>query len=187
MIPIPALWLPILLSAVVVFIASSVIHMFLTYHKNDFRQVPDEEGTMSALRALNIPPGDYVLPYAGSMEVMNSDEFKAKVEQGPVGVFTIFPPRAWASMGPQLAKWFVYCLVVASVAAYVAGRELSAGAEYLSVFRLVGTVAFACYAMSLPQRSIWYHQGWGSTLRSMFDGLLYAALTAGVFGWLWPA
>ena len=187
MISIPSLWLPILLSAVLVFVGSSVIHMFLTYHKNDFSKVPNEDEAMDALRPLNIPPGDYVLPYAGSMEVMKSEAYKAKVEKGPVAFFSVQAPGALFNMGPQLAQWFVYCLVVGVVAAYVGGRTLGAGADYLAVFRLTGTVAFACYAMALPQRSIWYKQNWPATLRSMFDGLVYSMLTAGAFGWLWPS
>lgn len=33
---------------------------------------------------------------------------------------------------------------------------------------------------------IWYSQDWGATARNMFDGLIYAPLTGGTFGWLWP-
>lgn len=187
MVSILSLWLPILLGAVLVFVSSSIIHMFLSFHKNDFRKVPDEDGAMDALRTINIEPGDYVLPYAGSMEIMNSDDFKAKVEKGPVLFFTVLKPGAMFDMGPQLVQWFVYSLIVGMVAAYVGGRTLGPGAEYLDVFRLTGTVAFACFAMALPQRSIWYRQNWPATLRSMFDGLVYALLVAGAFGWLWPA
>lgn len=186
MISIPTLWLPILLSGVFAFIASSAIHMFLTYHKNDFAKVPGEDAVMDALRPLDIPPGDYVLPYAGSTEVMKSPEFQAKVEKGPVAFFTVLAPGAMFNMGPQLAQWFAYCVLVAAIAAYVATRTLGPGADYLAVFRITGTVAFCCYSLSLPQRSIWYKQNWPSTFRSMFDGLIYACLTAGAFGWLWP-
>lgn len=182
----PDLLLPIVLSGVLVFIASSVIHMALGYHKNDFRQVPDEEAARAAIGGLQIPPGDYVIPYAGSMEVMNSDEYKAKIESGPVVFFSALDSRAMLSMGPQLAQWFVYCVVVGVFAAYVATRTLTAGADYLAVFRLTGTVAFACYAMAHPQRSIWYKQSWATTGRNTFDGFVYACLTAGAFGWMWP-
>ena len=182
MISIPSLWLPILLSGVFVFVASSIIHMFLTYHKNDFAKVPDEDAAMDALRPLNIPPGDYVLPFAGSMEVMKSEEFKAKAERGPTGFFTVLPPGSMFNMGPQLAQWFTYSLLVSVFAAYLGSRMLGGGADYLAVFRLTGTVAFACYAMGMPQRSIWYKQNWSATLKSMFDGLVYAMLTGGAFG-----
>lgn len=186
MIPITALWLPILLSAVLVFVMSSVIHMLFSYHNNDFGRVPDEDATMDALRALNIPPGDYVLPHAGGMEAMKSEAFQEKVAKGPVAFFTVLPPGAMSNMASQLGQWFAYSLLVAIVAAYLAGRMLEPDEAYLAVFRVTGTVAFACYSMALMQRSIWYHQSWAATLRSMFDGLVYAALTAGMFGWLWP-
>jgi hypothetical protein len=57
-----SLWLPILLSSVVVFLVSSVIHMALPWHKSDYPKVPNEEGVMDALRPLAIPPGDYMIP-----------------------------------------------------------------------------------------------------------------------------
>jgi len=186
-ISIPSLWLPIVLGSVLVFVSSSVIHMFLSYHKSDFKKLPDEEGAMAALRPLDIPPGDYVMPFASGMEAMKSEEFKEKVDKGPVAFFTVLAPGAMFNMGPQLVQWFAYSLLVGVFAAYVGGRTLEAGAEYLEVFRLTGTVAFACYALALPQRSIWYKQSWATTGRSMFDGLIYALLTAGAFGWLWPA
>lgn len=187
MVSIVSLWLPILLAAVLVFVASSVIHMFLGYHRNDFEQLPNEAAAMEALRPLDLPVGDFVMPYAGSPDAMRSDEYKAKVEAGPVMFFTVLHPGALFNMGPQLAQWFAYSVVVGVFAAYLAGRTLAPGAEYLDVFRLTGTVAFACYAMSLPQRSIWYKQRWSTTGKSMFDALVYALLTAGCFGWMWPA
>lgn len=186
MVTIASLWMPIILAGVLVFVASSVIHMLLGYHKHDFRAVPDENAAISAMRALNIPPGDYVFPYAGTTEAMNSDDFKKKAAEGPVMFFTILKPGAMLNMGPQMAQWFVYCVVVAGVAAYVATRTLSPGAEYLAVFRLTGTVAFACYAMGHAQRSIWYKQNWATTGRGIFDGFVYGCLTAGAFGWMWP-
>ncbi len=187
MVSIPSLWLPIVLGSVLVFVSSSIIHMFLSYHKTDFRKLPDEDGAMDALRPFNIPPGDYVMPHAGGMEAMKSEEFQAKVEKGPVAFFTVYGPGEMFNMGPQLLQWFAYSLLVGVFAAYLGGRTLGAGAEYLDVFRVTGTITFACYALALPQRSIWFKQNWGSTLKSMFDGLIYALLTAGTFGWLWPA
>jgi hypothetical protein len=187
MIPITSLWLPILVAAVLVFVASSVIHMLLTYHRNDFRAVPNEDAVMDALRPFTIPPGDYVLPHAGSMEVMKSDAYREKVRTGPILFFTSLAPGRVFEMGGTLVQWFLYSVLVGIIAAYLAGRMLPPGAPYLEVFRVTGTVTFACYSMALMQRSIWYHMKWSATLRSMFDGLIYALLTAGAFGWLWPS
>jgi hypothetical protein len=89
-------------------------------------------------------------------------------------------------MGKSLALWFVYVIVVSTVAGYVAGAALPPGTRYLSVFRFAGTVAFASYALALPQHSIWYRRSWSTTFKSVFDGLIYALVTAGAFGWLWP-
>ena len=187
MVPILSLWAPILLAAVLVFVVSSIIHMFLTYHVNDFNKVDDEDGVMDALRPFNIPPGDYVLPYAGGMEGLKSDAFKAKVEKGPVGFFTVMDGSAMMNMTKSLVHWFLYSVLVAVVAAYLAGRTLGPGAEYLAVFRVTGAVAFCCYSMALMQRSIWFQQKWSTTAKSMFDGFIYALMTAGAFGWLWPS
>lgn len=186
MVPVMSLWLPILLSAVFVFIASSIIHMVLGYHRADFGKVPDEDGVMDALGKFNIPPGDYVIPCAGSTKEMSSPEFIEKCNKGPVAFMTVIengPPK----MGGSLAMWFIYCIVVSIFAAYIGGRALAPGANYLDVFRFVGCTAFIGYTLALLQNSIWYKRNWGATFKSMFDGLIYGLLTAGTFGWLWPA
>jgi hypothetical protein len=89
-------------------------------------------------------------------------------------------------MNKQLILWFLYCIVAGIFAAYVAGRALPTGAHYLSVFRFVGVTAFLGYGLALIQNSIWYKRGWTSTIKSLFDSLIYALFTAGIFGWLWP-
>jgi hypothetical protein len=77
-------------------------------------------------------------------------------------------------------------VVVEIFAAYIAGRALSAGAPYLHVFRFAGATAFVGYSLALWQMSIWYRRAWSSTIKATVDGLIYALLTGGVFGWLWP-
>ncbi len=186
MVSIVSLWLPIVLSAVLVFVASSLIHMLLSYHRSDFAKLPDEDGVMSALRAHDVPPGNYVMPCAASSAEMRSDAFLEKANAGPVAFMTVLPSGPPA-IGASLVQWFVYCLVIGVFTAYVTSRALGPGAEYLSVFRMSGTVAFIGYAMSLPQDSIWYKKSWTTTLKSIFDGVVYGLLTAGAFGWLWPS
>ena len=185
MISIFSLWLPILLSAIFVFIVSSVIHMLLTYHRSDFVGLPQEDEVMDELRKFNIPPGNYVMPRAVSSQDMKSDEYKAKVDKGPLAFITVMP-NGQPSMGKSLVQWFIYSLVVGIFAAYISSRALEAGTQYLTVFRFAGTTAFVGYALALSQNSIWYHRSWSATLKSMFDGLIYALVTAGTFGWLWP-
>lgn len=181
-----SLWAPILLSAVIVFIASSIIHMFLTYHRGDCRKIPGEDKVMEMLRAIGVPPGDYVIPYAGSPKEMKSPEFAEKTTKGPMGFLTVIPSGP-PSMAKNLVLWFVYCVVVGILAAYITSRAVGPGAPYLSVFRFAGATAFIGYAVALWQNTIWYGRAWTSTLKSTFDGLVYALLTAGTFGWLWPS
>jgi hypothetical protein len=180
-----SLWLPILLSAVFVFVASSIIHMVLGYHKGDYRKVPAQDDVMEALRKFNVPPGDYMLPRADSMEEMKSPAFLEKCKKGPVVIMTVMPGGSM-SMGPQLAQWFVFCVLVGVFVAYLCSRVLTPGAPYLVVFRVAGTIAFAGYALATIPSSIWYKRSWGTTIKLMFDGLVYACLTGGTFGWLWP-
>jgi hypothetical protein len=185
MVSLMSLWLPILLSAVAVFIASSIIHMALKYHATDFRQLPKEDEVMEALRRFDIPPGDYGMPYAGSMEAMKSPAFAEKMKAGPVAFMT-FLPAGSSSLSSNLVLWFLFSILVSVIAAYVAGSALPRGANYLAVFRFAGCVSFTGYSIALLHDSIWYKRNWGMTVKYMFDGLVYALLTAGVFGWLWP-
>jgi hypothetical protein len=180
-----ALWLPIVISAVFVFIASSIIHMLPLWHKNDYPAVPNQDQVMATLRPLAIPPGDDLIPRAASREEMMSPAFKEKLKEGPVMMLTVWPPND-TGMGKSLALWFVYALVVSYFSAYVASRALAPGAPYLEVFRFAGATAFIAYALALWQMSIWYKRAWSMTIKSTFDGLIYACLTAGTFGWLWP-
>lgn len=180
-----SLCLPIIVSAVIVFIASSVIHMAVPWHKDDYQTLPNEAGVLDAMRPFNIPPGDYMAPRCTSMKEMKTPEFTEKMKKGPVVVMTVLPSGP-GKMGAQLALWFIYSLVVSTFAAYVAGRAKGPGTHYLEIFRFAGTTAFAGYALGLFQQSIWYKRSWGTTIKYVIDGLLYALLTAGTFGWLWP-
>ena len=185
MVPVMSLGIPILVSAVIVFVASSVIHMVLPFHRNDLQKLPKEDEVMDALRRFNIPPGDYAVPHAGSPEGMKKPEFVEKMKKGPI-VFMTIAPGGPPSIGTSLLLWFLYSVVVSFFAAYIASRALGPGANYLAVFRFVGSSAFMGYSLALLQNSIWYKRNWGTTLKSTLDGLVYGLLTAGTFGWLWP-
>lgn len=180
-----ALWLPIVLSAVIVFVASSVIHMFTPWHKGDYPKIPNEDKVMDALRPLAIPPGDYMFPRPSGMAEMRSPEFALKRSKGPAMIVTVLP-NGPVTMGKELTQWFVFSIVVGAFAAYVAGRALPPGTNYLRVFQFVGAAAFMGYSLGLWPITIWYRRALGTTIRSTIDGLIYALLTAGTFGWLWP-
>lgn len=185
MVSLTALWLPILLSAVLVFVASSIIHMALGYHNSDYKKLPNEEKLLEAMRTLGVVPGTYHFPRCASHKDMRTPEHMEKLKKGPVGLMTVIP-NGPPNMGKYLGAWFLYCVAISFFIAYVAGRTLGPGTSYLAVFRIAGTVGFLSYGIAHAHASIWEGRAWSTTLKFFFDGLVYGLLTAGVFGWLWP-
>ncbi len=184
MVPLTALWIPILLSAVIVFVASSIMHMVLPYHRSDYKQLPDEDNVLSVLRKAGVKRGVYMFPFCTHKD-MKSPAIAEKQKQGPVGSLTVFPTGP-VNMPKYLATWFVYCVIVGFFTAYLAGRTLPPGTVYLAVFRVAGTVAFMAYGVGQVVNGIWMGQPWSIVFKHVFDGLVYSLLLAGTFGWLWP-
>ena len=184
MVPFTALWLPIVLSAVIVFVASSIMHMLLPYHRSDYQKLPDEDKLLAALRAAGLKRGLYVFPFCTHKE-MKSPAMIEKYKQGPVGMMTVFPSGP-PVMPKFLGMWFVFCLVVGFFVAYLTGHTVMPGAQYPAVFRVAGTAAFLAYGLGHLSNGIWKGQTWGFTIKEVVDGLVYGLLTAGTFGWLWP-
>jgi hypothetical protein len=179
-----ALWLPIVLSAIIVFVASSIMHTVLNYHQSDCQQIPDEAKVLAGLRAAGLKRGYYHFPF-GSHKEMKSPAMVEKYKQGPVGMMTVFPSGPPA-MPKFLGMWFGYCLIISFFVAYLTGRTVPSGTNYLAVFRVAGTAAFLAYGLGQLSNGIWKGQPWGMTIKEVIDGLVYALLTAGTFGWLWP-
>lgn len=185
MISLVDLWLPTVVAAVLVFVVSSILHMVFKYHHKDFRPLPKESETLASLRGLGLTPGLYFFPFCADHKDMAKPEMIERYNKGPVGMMTVMPSGAPA-MGKFLGLWFVFCLVVGVFVAYLAGRTLAPGAHYLAVFRFTGTVAFMAFGLGHVTDSIWKGQPWSATVKALFDGLVYALVTAGTFGWLWP-
>jgi hypothetical protein len=178
------LWLPILLAAVIVFVVSSIIHTVLPWHKGEFKKLDAEDEFLNAMRRFDLAPGDYAAPMHHTPAEANSAEHKAKLERGPRVTLTVIPKSH--TMARSLIGWFVYLIVVSTFAAIVACSTLGPGADYLFVFHTSAVVAFAGYALGIWQSWIWYSRGTGYAVKTTIDGLVYALLTGGVFGWLWP-
>ena len=187
MVPLSSLWLPILLSAVAVFIVSSIVHMVLPYHRSDFAGLPNEDEVVDALRRGNPAPREYMFPHSSEgMAAMKNPAFIAKFERGPIGTMILTPGRK-PTMGKQLALWFVFTLVVSWFAAYIASRALAPGADDVEVTRFIMTASFLGYVMAAWPSSIWYGRPVSTNVKNTFDGLLYSLATAAVFCVLWPA
>jgi hypothetical protein len=185
-VPLTNLWLPIVLAAAICWVLSALFWTVSPHHRNDFARLPNEDQTLSALRQANLTPGEYRFPQPSTMAESRTPEFRKKLETGPIGILTIQAPDVYVSMGKPMALSVVYYLVVSVFVAYVAGRTLAPGVEYLQVFRITGAVAFMAYAIAIVPDAIWWGRGWGRVGKHTVDSLVHALFTAGVFGWLWP-
>jgi len=180
-----ALLLPSLVSAVLVFLVSSIIHMFTKWHANDFSRIPNEEAVLDALRPFKLAPGAYAAPRPKDMKDMGSPEFKAKSTRGPVVMMTVMP-NGQTGMGQQLVLWFVYSALVAFFSGYITSKAAGMATDTRLVFKFVAIIAFGAYSIGLWQMAIWYRRSWVVTMKSTIDGLIYGLLTAAAFMWLWP-
>lgn len=184
--PFGSLWLPVIVSAVVVFVASSILHMALKYHKADYKPLPNDDAVREALAKGDPAPGVYFTPYCPDMKQLKEPAIREKFEKGPVVLLTVMPKGA-PKMAKHLTLWFAFSVLVSFVAAYVARHTLHPGADGMLVMRITGTVAFAGYALSHMSESIWKGQPWSNTVRHVVDGLIYALLTGLTFRLMWPA
>ncbi len=178
------LWMPIVVSAVLVFIASSLIHMVFQWHKTDYHKLANEDEARAALRAA--PPAQYMIPHCAGMKEMKTPEMTKKFQEGPIAWITVRPPGA-PRMGSALGLWFAFSLAIGAIAAYIAQKTLPPmpATNFLQVCRVVGAIAFLAYAGGSVQMGIWMGKPWGSVAKDVVDGAIYAAITAVTFGWLW--
>ena len=186
MVTIGALWLPILLAAIAVWAASAIIWMVMPHHKSDFAKLPDEDAARQALTPQELVAGQYSIPYAVSAKDLQDPETLRKFEEGPVGFLTVLPSGA-PTMGSKIVLSVVFYFAITIVVAYLASRTLDAGADYLAVFRVTGTVAWLAYGAATVPDAIWFGRPWSGIAKGLLDALVFGLLTAGFFGWLWPA
>jgi len=185
MVTIGALWLAILLSAIAVWVVSAIIWMAMPHHKSDYGKLPAEDAARQALTSQPVP-GQYSFHHAVSMKDSQDPETVRKFEEGPVGFLTVVPSGA-PTMVSKIIQSLTFYLAISTVVAYMASRTLDPGGDYLQVFRVTGTVAWLAYGTAVVPDAIWFGRPWSGIVKGLLDALVYALLTAGFFGWLWPA
>ncbi len=181
-----ALGFPVLVSAVVVFVISSLVHMAFKWHASDYGRFADEDAVRAALNARRPAPGRNVIPFCGDMKEMGSEAMRQKYREGPVGPITLGPVGV-PVLGKFLGQWFVWTLVVAAVAGVAALRLQGAGAAHArGAAELAALVTLAAHGFGTVIESIWAMRPWSSSAKYLLDAALYAAGTYGVFLQLWP-
>ena len=179
------LWLPILVTAVAVFVASSLIHMVFKWHNLDYKKLTNEDAVLAAIRAGSPEPGQYVLPHCADMKDLQTEELQKKFREGPVGFMTLKRPGP-PTIGGALGKWFVFNLAVAGIVGVIALRMYGLQADPRRAAHLVGVLSLLTYSGGSVQQGIWMGKPWGSVAKDLLDGAIYATVSALSFWWLWP-
>ena len=179
------LWLPIIATAVLIFIASSLIHMVFKWHNADYKKLANEDDVRAAVRAGSPPPGQYVIPHCMDMKEMQADAMQKKYVEGPIAFLTVRengPP----AMGSSLSLWFVYCIIIAAIAGAIVLQVYGLSANAQRAGCLVGLVSFLTFVGGSVQMGIWMGKPWGSVAKDALDGFIYAGIAGLTFMWLWP-
>lgn len=175
MVTLSMLWLPILISAVLVFIASNILWMALPFwHHRDYGRLADEKPILDALASAK--SGQYIIPWMDWKTI--TPEQRAEAQRGPWAFMLVRNPGTF-SLAKSLGIYFLYALAIAIFVAYITSRTRAAGTDYLEVFRIAGTAGFLSFAFRGVSDSIWYGKPWKVTFKEMIDGLIYGLLMAG--------
>jgi hypothetical protein len=177
------LWLPIVVSAVLVFVLSAVTHMFLPARKTEWGRLAKEADLQAALRG--VTPGLYAFPASSTPGENPTPEDLKRWAAGPSGWLSLVPAGPF-NMGRNLGLSLLMNLFVSFFAAYIAAHALGVAPHYRAVFRLVGSIGFLAYAVGPIYEAIWYWKPAKSLGLGAIDALLYGLAMGGVFGWLWP-
>lgn len=181
------LWLPVLLAAVFVFVASSLVHMVFKWHNSDYRALANEDAVRAAIAAGTPPPGLYTLPHCGDMKAMQDPAMQAKYREGPVALLTVMA-NGMPNMGRILGCWFLLNLLVAAVAAVLALHAVHPADMSMACRAgcVGGAVTFMSYGIGSVSNGIWMGRRWSAVGKDLLDAAIYGVVTGLAFCWLWP-
>lgn len=177
------LWIPIVVSAVLVFVVSAITHMAIPARQTEWAHLPKEAALQEALRGTK--PGLYGFPMPAEPSQRGRREAMQRWAEGPSGWLSLVPPGP-INMGRNLGLSLLVNLLVSAMAAYVAFHALGAAPSYRTVFRVVGTIGILAYAVGSVYEGIWYWKPARSLAYNVVDAVLYGLVMGGTFGWLWP-
>lgn len=179
-----SLWLPIVVSAVVVWIASVILCMVMPHHKRDQIPLQNEEAFVEFVRSQGMAPGNYAFPNWRDSRAMKDPAFMAKLDRGPVGTLSVW--QVPMKMGPKLVGMFLVCLVVSAMIAYLASFTVEPHANFQRVMRITGTAGVLAYSFAFIPSAIWFEAYARTIAAYVVDGVVYGLATGAVFAWLWP-
>ncbi len=183
-----SLILPAILAGCAVWIASAIIWMFLGWHGNDIRPLPSEEDFVAGLGDHKIEPGFYMWPNCAHRAEQAGEAFKEKWARGPWGTINILGarPNFARNLGGSLA---INCVVAFVIAAAIGlarsgGDVVCTGCQIFVPALILGGAAYCLGGLS---NDLFLGKQTRFILTCVLDGLIYAAVQAGVLWWMWPA
>ncbi len=184
MTPITSLLIPIVVAALAVFIVSMII-MAMPWHRSDQGNVPNDDAAIAAIQSLNLAPDDYAVPNPRLPGGGKNPDFIAKFERGPSFHMTVMDPRRM-NMGIYIGTWFLFTLLISTIAGWVTGSIVAPGGNTHAVFHFSAIITACSYGFGAWPISIWYHRRWSTAFKGTFDAILYGLATGAVYMWLWP-
>ncbi|GAA4354171.1 hypothetical protein [Kangiella marina] len=180
------LWLPILLSGLFAWIASALIHMVIKYHNTDYKKLNDEDGISNAIEQSGDKPGFYTLPHCADFNEMNDPAVQARFKKGPIAIVTVMnnglPP-----MGKLLIQQFLFFVIGSLLVAVIGCLTLSKSAVAVDIFQVLFVAGFMCFGWASIPYSIWFGHPWLVTVKYLVDAVIYSAVIAATYTWLWPS
>ena len=158
------MWIPILLSTALTFLASSLVWTVLPHHKKDWAKFSG-----ATVDLTNVPAGQYIMHQDQSADWYGY----------------LFIRRGKHNMGKALAYWASNLVLISLFVGYLVYHTTPRGTEYLQVFRVAGTAALLGFAGNIAQKSIWWGWRWDVTWKDLIDDIVYALLVAGTFAFYW--
>lgn len=186
LISISELWLAILIAGLLCWVTSALIHMLLKYHNSDYKELPSEDVVASALKENSVAPALYTVPYCSDMKKMGEELMQKKFNDGPVAMITVMP-NGMPPMGKLFVQQVLFFIFGSFLIGYLATLSIQGNTEFMAVFSHVFVASFLTYGWAQIPYSIWMGQPWSNCVRYLIDALIYAAVTAGTFAFLWPS
>ena len=180
------LWLPILLSGLFAWIASALIHMLIKYHNSDYKKLNNEESISKAIEESGTPVGFYTMPHCEDMKEMNDPAVQEKFKKGPIAIITIME-NGLPPMGKLLTQQLLFFVLGSLLIGYIGSLGLSQASDFGDVFHLLFISGFIGFGWASIPNSIWFGHPWSVTVKYLIDAVIYSAVIAATFGWLWPS
>lgn len=178
------LWLPILVSSVVVFFASFLAWVVLPHHKPEIKKLEDEDGFLAMLKSADVPAGSYMFPMCTGGKEMKDPAYLKKLEEFPCGMLNVWQkPRP---MQVCLLGSFVTYLLIAVFVAYLAHFAFERGEAFMTIFRFTSAAAIAAHVLGTIPGGVWFGVQVRSMVTCAIDGIVFGLLTGLTFAWMWP-